>query len=136
MYAKRAFVHWYACEGMEECDLGKKIIAKLYFLSANNFTFPPDNFTNPADNFTFPADPKILWYYLTWEPKSWAKSAGNVFPAEFTQKSAAKSEAKFKVLVMAELATKKVGAEPGLVSRLAGGWLRPCLHIIMHCPIN
>jgi len=32
---------------------------------------------------------------------------------------------KLKVIVMAELATKKVGAEPGLVPRLAGGWLRP-----------
>jgi len=26
---------------------------------------------------------------------------------------------------MAGLATKEVGAEPGLVPRLAGGWLRP-----------
>jgi len=25
------------------------------------------------------------------------------------------------------LATKKVGVEPGLVPRLTGGWLRPCL---------
>ncbi|AES72440.1 hypothetical protein MTR_3g090790 [Medicago truncatula] len=32
---------------------------------------------------------------------------------------------KLKVLVMAGLATRKVGAEPGLVLRLAGGWLRP-----------
>jgi len=40
--------------------LGKKIIAKYYFFSVNNFTFPADNFTFPADNFTFPADPKIL----------------------------------------------------------------------------
>jgi len=31
-----------------------------------------------------------------------------------------------KVLVMAELATKKAGAESGLVPRLAGGWLHPC----------
>jgi len=30
-----------------------------------------------------------------------------------------------KVLVMAVLATKEVGTEPGLVPRLAGGWLRP-----------
>jgi len=33
---------------------------------------------------------------------------------------------KLKVLVMAGLATKKVGAEPGLVPKLAGGWLHPC----------
>jgi len=32
---------------------------------------------------------------------------------------------KLKVLVMVGLATKKVGAELGLVPRLAGGWLRP-----------
>jgi len=72
--------------------LGKKFIAKRHFLLANNFTFSADNFTFPADNFTFPADPKILRYYLTWEPKSLAKSAGNVFPAEFTQKSAEKAK--------------------------------------------
>jgi len=35
---------------------GKKIIAKHYFLPANNFTFLADNFTFPVDNFTFPAD--------------------------------------------------------------------------------
>jgi len=35
------------------------------------------------------------------------------------------SQEKLKVLVMARLARKKVGAEPGLVSRLTGGWLRP-----------
>jgi len=51
-----------------------------------------------------------------------AKSAGNVFPAEFVQKSAGK----LKILVMAWLATRKVGAEPGHQPRLAGGWLRPC----------
>jgi len=33
---------------------------------------------------------------------------------------------KLKILVMAELVTKKVGAESGLMPRLAGGWLRPC----------
>jgi len=32
---------------------------------------------------------------------------------------------KLKVLVMLGLAIKEVGAEPGLVPRLAGGWLRP-----------
>jgi len=32
---------------------------------------------------------------------------------------------KLKVLVMAEFATKKVGAEPGLVPRLAGGGSAP-----------
>jgi len=32
---------------------------------------------------------------------------------------------KLKILVMTELATRKIGAEPGLVPRLAGGWLRP-----------
>jgi len=30
-----------------------------------------------------------------------------------------------KVLVITGLATKEVGAEPGLVPRLAGRWLRP-----------
>jgi len=35
-------------------------------------------------------------YYLTWEPKSMAKSAGNVFPTEFAQKSAGKSVGKTK----------------------------------------
>jgi len=46
-----------------------------------------------------------------------AKSAGNVFPAEFTQKSAGKA----KSFSNGWLATKKVGAEPGLVLKLAGG---------------
>jgi len=42
-----------------------------------------------------------------------ANSAGNMFQ-------------NLKILVMAELSTRRVGAEPGLVPRLAGGWLRPC----------
>jgi len=62
-------------------SMGKIFIAKRYFL--------------PANNFTFPAEPKILRYYLTWELKSLAKS-GNVFPAEFTQKSVGKSTGKAK----------------------------------------
>jgi len=65
--------------------MGKKFIAKHYFFLANNFTFP-------AENFIFHADPKILRYYLTWKHKSLAKSAGNVFPAECTQKSAGKAK--------------------------------------------
>jgi len=32
---------------------------------------------------------------------------------------------KLKILVMAELATRKVGAGSGLVPRLVGRWLRP-----------
>lgn len=76
--------------------MSKKFIVKRYFFLANNFIFRGDNFTFPADNFTFLADPKILRYYLTWEPKSLAKSAGNVFPAEFTQNSADKSAGKAK----------------------------------------
>ena len=54
-----------------------------------------------------------------------AKSAGNVFPTEFTPKSVGKSAGKREVLVMARLTTKKVEAEPGLVPRLVGGWLLP-----------
>ncbi|AES79332.1 hypothetical protein MTR_7g061340 [Medicago truncatula] len=34
---------------------------------------------------------------------------------------------------MPGLATKKIGAEPGLVPRLAGWWLRPCLMIYTWC---
>jgi len=45
-----------------------------------------------------------------------AKSAGNMFPAEFAQNP----QEKLKILVMAGLATRKVEAEPGLVPRLAG----------------
>jgi len=30
-------------------SLGKKFIAKRYFIPANSFTFPADNFTFPAD---------------------------------------------------------------------------------------
>jgi len=36
---------------------------------------------------------------------------------------------KLKVLVMVGLVTKKVGAEPGLVPMLDGGWLRPCSQV-------
>jgi len=72
-------------------------------------------------------DPTILRYYLTWEPKSLTKSAGNVFPQEmcFLRNLHKNPQEKLKVLVITGLATKKVGAEPGLVPRLAGGWLLP-----------
>jgi len=56
-----------------------------------------------------------------------AKSVGSVFPVEFTPKSAGKSAGKTRGSSNGWLATKKVEAEPGLVPRLAGGWLRPCL---------
>jgi len=36
---------------------------------------------------------------------------------------------------MAGLSTRRVGAEPGLVPRLAGGWLRPCA-LPTPAPIN
>ena len=40
---------------------------------------------------------------------------------------------KLKVLVMAGIATKKVGAEPGLVPRLAGGGSAPDFVSICGC---
>jgi len=55
-----------------------------------NFFFIAKRYFLPADNCTFPVDPKILRYYLIWKPKSLAKSAGNVFHAEFIQKSTGK----------------------------------------------
>nr|ABN08766.1 hypothetical protein MtrDRAFT_AC160012g24v2 [Medicago truncatula] len=62
------------------------------------------------DNSTFPADPKILWYSLTWEPKS----LQNLQEMCFLRNLHKNPQVNLKVIVMAELATKKVGAEPGL----------------------
>jgi len=59
-----------------------------------------------------------------------AKFAGNVFPAEFAQKSQVNPQEKLKILVMTRLSTRRVGAEPGLMPMLAGGWLRPWLHCL------
>jgi len=94
--------------------MGKKFIAKCYFLLANNFTLPADNFTFLADNFTFPVDISFLRIL---------KSEGIISPGNLNpwQNLQVNPQEKLKVLVMAGLATKKVGAEPGLVPRLAGG---------------
>jgi len=43
---------------------------------------------------------------------------------------------KLKVLVMAGLATKKVGAKPGLVPRLAGGGSTPAHKSFFHCSLT
>lgn len=54
-----------------------------------------------------------------------AKSARNEF--HVVRNLHKNPQDKLKVLVMAGLPTKKVGAESGLVPKLAGGWLRPCV---------
>jgi len=58
------------------------------------------------------------------------------FPQNLHKNPQVNPQEKPKVLVMAELATKEVGAEPGLVPRLAGGWLRPWFYLIVNLKSN
>jgi len=92
-------------------SLDKKIIAKHYFL--------------PVNNFTFHADPKIIRYYLTWDPKSLAKSAVSVFPAEFTQKSAGKSTGKVKSSSNGWDCYKESWSWAWASAQASWGWLLP-----------
>ncbi|AES75440.1 hypothetical protein MTR_6g044880 [Medicago truncatula] len=63
----------------------------------------------------------VAEYIFPAEPKSLAKSAGNTFPAEFTQTSAGKSAGKAKNSNNGRACYK----ESWRLAQASGGWLRP-----------